>query len=158
LNVPDLLKTLAADGGRTRVVVLSPCGTATQALETLRHGASGYVVKDAPTAELTAAVRAAADGQRFVSSPFSKWLIDAHAAPARLAASDPYDTLTIRERQVLQLAAEGLTNREIAERLAISRRTAETHRANLMRKLGLKNHKDVILFALKRGMGDRVIW
>ena len=65
---------------------------------------------------------------------------------------DPYETLTTREREVLQLAAEGCTNAEIASRLSISPRTAETHRTNLMRKLGLHSQTDLIRFAIRRGV------
>ena len=71
---------------------------------------------------------------------------------AESAALDPYETLTAREREVLHLAAEGHTNAEIADRLFISRRTVETHRANLMRKLGLRTQTDLISYALRRGI------
>jgi two-component system, NarL family, response regulator NreC len=78
--------------------------------------------------------------------------IDAYIEQARAAPIDPHDTLSTRERQVLQLVAEGNTGGEIAARLHISPRTVENHRANLMRKLALKNHSDLVRYALRRGL------
>ena len=94
----------------------------------------------------------AARRERFLSSPLSDARIEAYASGPRAASPDAYDALTAREREVLLLAAQGLTNPEIGTRLGISRRTAETHRANLLRKLGLKGQQDIIRYALKRGL------
>jgi DNA-binding NarL/FixJ family response regulator len=121
-------------------------------VEALRAGAAAYVVKDAGADELLRAVRAAADGRRYLSPPLSETAL---AAYARRAAGgplppDPYDTLTAREREVLQLTAEGHSGTEVAARLFISPRTVETHRANLMRKLGVRNQKELIRYALTR--------
>jgi DNA-binding NarL/FixJ family response regulator len=157
LMMPDMsglevLKTLAARRLPARVVVLSMHASEAYVVEALRYGALGYVVKDAPAAELLQAVRHAAGGRQFLGSPFSTSFLAAYAERVKPVANDPYDALTPRERQVLQLAAEGNTNHDIGLRLKISRRTAETHRANLMRKLGLKGQQELIRFALRRGI------
>src|SRR5712692_8032424 len=150
----DVLKAMATRELSTRVVVLSMHTGEAYVAEALQNGALGYVVKDAGASELLQAVRHAAAGQRFLSAPLSEAAIQAYARRLQAASRDPYETLSARERQVLHLAAQGLTNQEIAARLAISRRTAETHRTNLMRKLGLKGEKDLIRFALRRGIGE----
>jgi len=151
----DVLKALAARGLPTRVAVLSMLAGQAAVTEALGNGAIAYVVKDASASELLDGIRAAAAGRRFLSARLSESAIRAHAQ--RLAAAskgDPYETLSTREREVLDLAVKGLTNSEISVRLRISRRTAETHRANLMRKLGLKGEKDLIRFAVRRGLLD----
>src|SRR5205823_5731826 len=115
--------------------------------EAVRAGACGYVAKDADAGQLLAAVRAAAVGQRYLSPPLPE------AALAAGGPADPYDTLTPREREVLQLTAEGSTGAQIAGKLHISVRTVESHRANVLRKLGLKNQKEMVRYALQRRPG-----
>jgi two-component system response regulator NreC len=97
------------------------------------------------------AVCEAVAGRRYLSPPLSERAIEAYMQRAESAVLDPYETLTAREREIL-LAAEGHTNAEIADRLFISRRTVETHRANLMRKLGLRTQTDLISYALRQGI------
>jgi DNA-binding NarL/FixJ family response regulator len=136
----------------TGVVVLSMHADAAYVLEALRAGANGYVVKDADVAELLRAVREAAAGRRYLSPPLSETALGAYARRAAGGAPpDPYETLTLREREVLRLTAEGHTGVVVAQRLFISPRTVETHRANLMRKLGLRNLKELIRYAVQRG-------
>jgi DNA-binding NarL/FixJ family response regulator len=148
----DVLKRLAQQKAATRVVVLSMHASESYVVDALRLGATSYVVKDSSASELVHAVREAAEGRRFLSSPLSTSGI--HALLNSDAPRDLYDTLTAREREILELSAQGLTNPEIGRKLSISPRTAETHRANLLRKLGLKGQKDLIRFALKRGIVD----
>lgn len=153
LNGLDVTRQVRQESPSTQVVVLSMHATEAYVLEALRHGATGYVLKDSTSAELIQAVREAAAGRRYLSSPLSRRAIDAYAERARSAPSlDPYDTLTFREREVLQLVAEGHSNQETAARLSISPRTVETHRASVMRKLGLRTQSDLIRFALRRGL------
>src|SRR5581483_9013359 len=120
-------------------------------VEALRAGAIGYVLKEASASELVDAVQHAARNRQFLSAPLSESRLEAYAMRAK-SSPDPYDALSRREREVLELAAQGLTNPEIGKKLAISPRTAETHRANLLRKLGLKGQKELIRFALRRGI------
>jgi len=135
---------------KTRVVILTMYSSEPHVIEALRSGAMAYVVKDASAEELVSAIREAAAGRRFLSTPFSSDLIESYLK--RPGGTDPYETLTPREREVLHLVAEGLTSSEIAGRLFISPRTAESHRANLMRKLGLRSRTDLVRFAFQRGI------
>ena len=91
-------------------------------------------------------------GRRYISPPLSERAIKSYTEKAKGAPLDLYDTLTTREREVLHLAAEDQSNREIAERLYISPHTVEVHRANMMRKLGLSTQTDLIRYALQRGI------
>ena len=135
---------------KTRVVILTMYSSEAHVVEALRSGAMAYVVKDASADELVTAIREASAGRRFLSAPFSNDLIETYLK--RPGGADPYETLTPREREVLHLVAEGLTSSEIAARLFISPRTAESHRANLMRKLGLRSRTDLVRFAFQRGI------
>jgi len=112
------------------------------------------VLKGAATTDLIQAVHVAVQGRRFLSTPLTERALDAYAKRAEEARQplDRYDLLTSREREVLQLAAQGLGNSEVGDRLAISPRTAETHRANMLRKLGLQTQTDLVRFAVSRGL------
>jgi|SRR6267143_1178326 len=145
----DVTRRVAKRFPKTRVVILSMYSSEAHVVEALRSGASAYVLKDASAEELVAAIHEAAAGRRYLSTPFSNERIEAYLK--RPSAVDPYATLTAREREVLHLVAEGLTSSEIARRLFISPRTAESHRANLMRKLGLRSRTDLVRFALQCG-------
>jgi DNA-binding NarL/FixJ family response regulator len=137
---------------QTRVLVLSMNISEAHVLQALRNGARAYVRKDATAADLTRAIVEVAAGRLYLSPPFSDRAIEAYRQRALAAVPDEYESLTHREREVLQLAAEGCGNREIAARLGISPRTAETHRANLMRKLCLRRPLDLVRYALRRGL------
>jgi len=136
----------------TRVIVLSMHANEAYVLEALRHGAAAYVLKDVSSAELVQAVRAVAAGRRYLSRPLSERALEAYAQRAEATTLDLYEMLTTREREVLHLAAEGCSDTDIATRLSISPRTAETHRSNLMRKLGLQSQTELIRYALRRGI------
>lgn len=137
---------------QTRVIVLSMHASESYVAQALRDGAAGFVLKSAPSSDVVRAVREVAAGRRFLSAPLSDQAIEIYLRKLESAALDVYDTLTAREREVLLLAARGKTNAEIAEQLFISTRTVESHRANLTRKLGLKTHTDLVLFAVRRGL------
>ncbi len=145
----QVLGELTSRGARTRVVVLSMHADDACVVAALQAGAMAYVVKDARACELVEAVRQASANRRFLSSQLPErregGLGNRGTPPA-----DAYDVLTAREREILHLAAQGLTNPEIGRRLAISRRTAETHRANLLRKLGLKGSRELMRYAKAR--------
>ncbi len=136
----------------TRVLILSMHMNEAHVMEALRSGAHGYMRKDATARDLVHAIREVSEGHLYLSAPFSDRAIEAYRQRSDAAARDPYDTLTPREREVLHLAAEGHGHQEVARRLHISPRTAETHRANMMRKLGLRKLSDVVRFALRRGL------
>ncbi len=136
----------------TKIIILSMHAGEAYVLEALRNGAYGYVLKDSGADELVEAINTVVGGRRFLSSPLSERAIDLYITKSQDLPEDPYDSLTTREREVLQLAAEGNTNVLIADLLSISPRTAETHRANMMRKLDLHNSTELIRFALQRGI------
>ena len=152
LNGLEATRQVSQRSPHTRVVILSMHANEAYVLEALRNGAAGYVLKDSSAADLVQAVREVVTGRRYLSSPLSERAIAAYVQKASDVALDPYEMLTNREREVLHLAAEGYTNAEIADQLSISPRTAETHRANLMHKLGLRTHTDLIRYALRRGI------
>jgi DNA-binding NarL/FixJ family response regulator len=152
LNGLEVTRQVRQRASRTRVIVLSMYSNEAYVLEALRHGAAGYVLKEAQADELVHAVHEVAAGRRYLSPPLSERAIEAYLQKAQDTGLDPYETLTTREREVLQLAAEGRTNGDIAAALYISPRTVETHRANVMRKLGLQHQADMIRYALQRGL------
>jgi two-component system, NarL family, response regulator NreC len=148
----DVAREVARRSPKTRIVVLSMHSSEAFVLRALRNGASAYVLKDASTTELVGAVRQVLAGRRYLSSRLSERAIEAYVNRADGGAVDIYETLTPREREVLHLAAEGLSNPAIGERLGISPRTAEVHRAHVMEKLGLPNRTELIAYALRRGL------
>jgi DNA-binding NarL/FixJ family response regulator len=153
LNGLEVARQISQRCSRSRIVVLSMHSNEGYVLEALRNGASAYVLKDSSSADLVRAVREALEGRRYLSPPLSEPAIDAYIERARMGETlDLYETLTSREREVLQLSAEGYTTPEIAAKLFISPRTVESHRANVMHKLGLRSQTDLIRFALQRGI------
>jgi len=152
LNGLEVTRQVHQRTPQTRVIILSMYGNEAYVLEALRNGAAGYVLKAASGAELVRGVREVIAGRRYLSPPLSDSAVEAYVERAKTAPLDAYETLTTREREVLHLAAEGRSNTEVAARLGISARTAETHRANLMRKLGLHSQTELVRYALRRGI------
>jgi len=153
LNGLEVTRQITHRLPKTKVVLLSMHANEAYVLEALRNGASAYVLKDSSGADLVRAVREAVAGRRYLSPPLSEPAIQAYVDKTRNAGKpDLYETLTAREREVLQQAAEGNTNAEIASRLFISPRTVETHRANLMHKLGLRSQTELVRYAIQRGL------
>jgi DNA-binding NarL/FixJ family response regulator len=150
LNGLEAARQVARRAPHTRIVILSMHANVAYVHEALRAGALAYVLKDAGLEELVNGIRAAALGRRYFSPPISEQALNAYRSRAEANFLDPYDTLTTREREVLQLTAEGLSGNAIAERLFISPRTVESHRANLMRKLGMHNQKELVRYAVER--------
>ena len=152
LNGLEVTRQVRKCSPQTRIIVLSMHANEAYVLEALRHGALGYVLKGSQVRDLVQATQQVAAGRRYLSPPLSERAIEVYVQKAEATVLDDYEILSPRERQVLHLAAEGRTNAEIGARLFISPRTAETHRARLMRKLGLQNHTELILYAIRRGL------
>lgn len=152
LNGLEVARQLHKQVPHTGIVILSMYDDEGFVLEALAHGVSAYVLKDSSSDELVKAVREVVAGRRYLSPPLSDRAIEAYQQMAKTGTLDRYETLTTREREVLQLAAEGHTSSEIAARLGISTRTAETHRSRLMHKLGLHSQAELIRYALRRGI------
>ena len=121
-------------------------------VQALKAGASGYILKDSAPDEVINAIQQVLSGKRYLSPQLSDSLINLFVDKMETDALDPYNSLTAREREILQLAAEGLSNSNIAEQLSISVRTVEQHRQSMMNKMEFKNPTDLIRFALKRGI------
>lgn len=136
-----------------KVVILTVHTNEEYIFQILEAGASGYVVKDAAPGELLLAIHAASEGETFLSPSISQTVIQeyiAHAQPALREGG--LNALTEREREILQLLAEGHATRDIAEMLVISVKTVETHRSNLMRKLDVDNLADLTKYAVRKGV------
>jgi two-component system, NarL family, response regulator NreC len=152
LNGLEVARQLSKLALRTKIIILSMYDDEGFVLEALGNGASGYVLKDSDSSDLVQAVNEVTSGRRYLSPPLSDRAISAYQQFAKVGTFDKHDTLTNREREVLQLTVEGLTHSEIAQKLGISTRTAETHRSNLMNKLDLHSKADLIRYAIKRGI------
>src|SRR6266508_5540904 len=147
----EVIRQVSKRVPRTHIVALSMHANESYVLAALRYGASAYILKESSSTEIVQAVREALAGRRYLSPPLSQYALDAYIQNAKAAPLDPYETLTTREREVLQLVAQGATTPAIAAQLGLSPRTVEAHRTHLMRKLGLRTQTDVIRYALQRG-------
>ena len=148
----EVIRRVHKSAPHTRVIVLSMHPDEPYVMEALRNGASGYVLKDSTAAELVQAVRTVMAGRRHLSPALEERALTGYVERPGQSDLDVYETLTNRERLVLQLAAEGKTSAEIGKELFISPRTVETHRANLMRKLSLRSQTDLVRFAIRKGI------
>jgi two-component system response regulator NreC len=154
MNGIDVTRSTLECSPQTRVLILSIYSGEAYVLEALKCGATGYVLKHSDAGDLVQAVREVSAGRRYLSPALSERAIDAYVRLQR--AQDPglgaHDPLTNREHEIVRLVAEGYTSAEIAKQLSISPRTAETHRANIMRKLGLRNQVELVRYALQHGL------
>jgi DNA-binding NarL/FixJ family response regulator len=146
----EVARQLSRSGKPPRIVVLSMHSNEAYVLEAIRAGASAYVLKEAGADDLVRAIRAVVAGRRYFSPPLTEESVEAYARKIGPGSADAYQSLTAREREILQLTADGQSCTEIAERLFISARTVENHRANLMRKLGVRNQKELVRYAVER--------
>jgi DNA-binding NarL/FixJ family response regulator len=141
---------------RQRVLVLTTFGLDEYIVEALRAGASGFLTKDVPRQELVAAVKAVANGDAVLSPQVTRRLLDrvAHRLP-QATPVNAVETLTEREREVLQLIAGGLSNAEIAAALVVAEPTAKRHVSNLLGKLGLRDRVQAVIYAYENGLIER---
>jgi DNA-binding NarL/FixJ family response regulator len=151
LNGLEVIRQIQKLSPTTRTIVLSMQSADAYVIEALKNGANGYVLKECGPNEMINAVREVMQGNRFLSAKLSDRL---QIVGQRImdTPSDVYETLTAREREILQMTAEGRTSREIGDKLKISPRTVELHRYKLAGKLGIKNKADLFRFAIKRGI------
>jgi len=150
LNGIEATRRLADVSPRTRVLALSMHKDSVYVREILRAGARGYLLKDAISSDLLAAVRAVSRGEGYLSPGVS----DAVLNDYRRHVTDPIDLLTSREREVLQMIAEGKTNKEIAVVLNLSVYTVDAHRGRIMEKLNLHSGNELVRFAVRYGLVD----
>ena len=155
LNGVEAIRQIRRDLPDTEVVVLSVHDSEPYVVQALRAGAAGYVLKRNAATELAAAIRAAHDGQAYLHPSIARRVIDDYLSRIHAsedAAAEPHDRLTPREREVLQLAAEGHSTRAIAGLLCLSTKTVEHHRASLMTKLGLHGQTELVKYAIRSGL------
>lgn len=152
LNGLEVLRQVSRRSPKTRMIVLSMQSAEPYVVETFRSGAIGFVLKDSAPEELIYAIHQALINVRYLSPALPERLIDVITKPIEQAKLDLYETLTDREREVLQMAAEGKTAAEIARLLSISPRTVELHRGRMMNKLGFHSQTELVRYAIKRGI------
>jgi two-component system, NarL family, response regulator NreC len=153
LNGIEAAQQVTQNRPEVAIVMLSMHSDEGYVLRALKAGARGYLLKDSAEADLIKAVHAVAAGKSFFSPAVSKVLLDDYVRKLkRSGADDAYDLLTPREREVLQLVAEGKSNKDIANLLNLSVYTVESHRSNLMEKLNLRGLPELILYAVRKGI------
>jgi DNA-binding NarL/FixJ family response regulator len=156
ISMPSLngLETLARavkDHPRTRIIMLSMHAADVYVRQALSAGAAGYLMKSAHRYELELALRAVARGELWLSSAIAKTVANAYARGRKLAKG-PFELLTSRQREILQLIAEGQSTKQIALRLRLSVKTVETHRTHLMDRLGVHGVPGLVLYAIRSGI------
>lgn len=149
LNGIELAAKLAQAAPQIKTVVLTMHKSEEFVMRALCAGVRGYVLKDNALEELIACIEAVDRGEMFLSKSVTRLVVGELVKELRIKEGDQPEPLTSREREVLQLLAEGRSNRDISETLTVSVKTVETHRANIMRKLGLKNIADLVLYAVR---------
>jgi len=153
LNGIEAAKQITEGGSRTSVVILSMYSDETYILRALKAGARAYLLKDSAETDLVRAIQSVADGKSFFSPRVSQVLLDDYVQKLkRTGGESSYDLLTAREREVLQLIAEGKSNKDVADVLNLSVYTVETHRSHIMEKLNLKGVPELILYAVRKGI------
>jgi two-component system, NarL family, response regulator NreC len=152
MNGLEVTRRVTRECPKTGVVVLSMYKDESYVIEALRAGAKAYVVKESTTEDLLRAIHETVAGKHYLGSSISERAIQSYADKAVSDSKEPYDTLSVREKEVMRMVAEGMTSRAIGQSLFVSSRTIETHRANIMRKLGLNSRADLIRFAQRRGI------
>jgi DNA-binding NarL/FixJ family response regulator len=148
LNGIEATRALMAASPHIRVLAVSMHKEAVYVREMLRAGARGYLIKDAQETDLIEAVRAVWKGQGYISPAIAESVL----VDYRKHVDDPVERLTVREREVLRLIAEGKTNKEIAAMLTLSVYTVDAHRGNIMEKLNLRSAAEIVRFAMRNGM------
>ncbi len=160
LNGIDALRILAQTVPSTRTIVISMHATRQYVLHALDAGAAGYLVKDAAPTELEEAVRSVAQGHSWLSPRVSAFVVDelrhrlSEAEIAKEAGKQPWDELTVRQREVLQLVAEGYSTREIADKLHVSIKTVDVHRTQLMKRIDVHDIAGIVRYAIRIGIVD----
>ncbi|BAS26075.1 response regulator [Limnochorda pilosa] len=152
LNGIDATVVLKRRFPQVKVLALTVHDAEGYILQLLRAGASGYIVKKAAGDELIEAIRCVCRGDYYLHPTVTRQVIEEYVRHMQEGTRGPEDLLTERERQIVQLAAEGYKNREIAERLNISLKTVETHRANIMQKLNISDRVELVRYAIRAGI------
>jgi two-component system response regulator NreC len=153
LNGIEAARKITEEHPGIAVIMLSMHSDEAYVLRALKAGAKAYLLKDSAEADLSRAIQAVTEGKSFFSPAVSKVLLDDYMRKLqRAGVEDSYDLLSPREREILQLVAEGKSSKEVAGLLHLSVHTVETHRANIMQKLNLEGIPALILYAVRKGL------
>ncbi len=153
LNGIEAARQITAKQPSTAIVFLSMHGDESYVLRALKAGARAYLLKDSAESDLIQAVKAVSEGKAFFSPAISKMLVEDYMRQMReRGVEDSFELLTTREREVLQLLAEGKNNKDVAGLLSLSLYTVETHRSNIFQKLNLHSQAELILYAIRKGV------
>lgn len=153
LSGTQVVERLRSQQAPTRILILSMYSDEAVVRQVLRHGARGYLLKNALAEELLQAIRAASRGATYLSPPISEALMGDLASPrADDDGDEPFSRLSPREREVLQLIAEGHTNNTISQLMSVTVKTVEKHRSSIMSKLNVHDVPGLVRFALKHGL------
>jgi two-component system response regulator NreC len=153
LNGIEAARQISAKFPRTAIVFLSMHSDEGYVLKALKSGARAYLLKDSAEYDLIAAIKAVSEGKAFFSPAISKMLVEDYVRQMRERdVEDSYELLTTREREILQVLAEGKTNKDVATLLNLSLYTVETHRSNIFQKLNLHSSAELILYAIRKGV------
>ena len=153
LNGIEATRQIVSHRPRTAIAILSMHSDESYVIRALKAGARAYLLKDSAEADLLAAVRALTEGKSFFSPAISKILVEDYMRQLESrGAEDTYELLTNREREILQLLAEGRTNKDVANMLNLSLYTVETHRTHILQKLNLHSVPELILYAVRKGI------
>jgi len=153
LNGIEAARQITATRPETAIVILSMHSDESYVIRALKAGARAYLLKDSAEGDLIAAIHAISEGKSFFSPAISRILVEDYMRQLEQQhAEDTYELLTAREREILQLLAEGKTNKEVASMLNLSVYTVETHRTHILQKLNLHNVPELILYAVRKGI------
>jgi two-component system response regulator NreC len=153
LNGIEAARQISAKQLGVAIVVLSMHADEGYVLRALKAGARGYLLKESPEADFIQAIRSVSEGKAFFSPAVSRMLVEDYVRQLQdKDIEDSYELLTAREREILQLVAEGKSNKDVANMLNLSLYTVETHRSNILEKLNLHNVPELILYAVRKGV------
>ncbi len=153
LNGIEAARQISAKLPQIAIVILSMHSDESYVLRALKAGARAYLLKDSAETDLISAIRAVSEGKAFFSPAISKMLVEDYIRRLeQRGVEDSYELLTTREREILQLLAEGKSNKEVAAMLNLSQYTVETHRGNILQKLNLHSVPELILYAVRKGV------
>ena len=152
MNGLELTRRVIKQFPQIKIIILSMFGDDSYVIEALRAGAIAYVLKGSTSTDLLQAIKDAIDGKHHLSETLSERAVNNYIQKVASPSSEPFDTLSMREREVMQMVVQGMTSAEIGKKLFISPRTVDIHRANLMRKLGLRTRTDLVKIAQRQGI------
>jgi len=153
LNGIEAARQIASAHPETAIVILSMHSDESYVIRALKAGARAYLLKDSAEGDLIAAIRAVTEGKSFFSPAISRILVEDYMRQLEQKhVEDTYELLTAREREILQLLAEGKTNKQVAGMLNLSVYTVETHRTHILQKLNLHTIPEMILYAVRKGI------